>query len=240
MENILYLIAVYLGYLLVWGVICLVVFAVSLIFKRPTIIGMLTAMSTIVVYILNFFLGLGLLLYLGALLVNGQFLWFIIMLFLGIYIIGWLLNLLQMPFLIIPVYFAQKAESIEKQPDVVRAEVLDKQHKVIFVTESEKEIDKRFAIYFIAVYILNFLSLLINRRDYPSYLWGDYIFMPFFWIISQVLFFGLIIGAYNKIKNGRFFYPRKKNFFILTFKVTAIVLVVLTVLFVLTGFWQIW
>jgi hypothetical protein len=239
MENILIVIFVYLGYLILWSLICLLAFTLSLILKKPSIMHIVSGISTVIVYLLNFLIGIGLLIYVGSLLFSGEFLWFIIMLFVGISVVTWLLSLLQMPFILIPSYFAEKAESIEGEEDVVKGEVLDEHHKIIAVTEGEKDISRRLAIYFVAVYGLNLLSLFMNRQDYPTYMWGDYLLSPFLWVVSQIVFFGLIIGIYFKIRKGKFFHPRKKVFLISVLKVTTIVLIIFSILFLLVGVWQI-
>lgn len=239
MNQIIILVVVYVSYLLIWGLICLLSFALALVFKKPAIMHAVTGITQLIVGLLNFLIGGWLLIYAFSLLFSGQILWFIVMIFIGIGIVTWFLSLIQMPFTIIPMLFSQKIEDIEKESDVVKVEILDEHHKVVGVIEGEKAIDRRLAIYFIVVYGLNLLSIFMSPTGNSDYLWGDYLLSPFLWIISEVLFFGFIIGIYQKIRRGKFFYPRKKVFLVTTLKINAIILVILSTLLMLLGIWKI-
>jgi len=161
----------------------------------------------------------------------------------GVGILRLFLTFLQMPFLIIPSYFIDKIEEFNKEPDIIKGEILDENNKVIGVTEEgEKEVNRKLATYFIAVYGLNLLGVFIDKRNYPiyykTYAWGDFITMPFLWIVYEVIFFGLIFGVYNLITKGKFFYPRKKIFLITTLKIATIVVVICYLFLLLVGMWR--
>jgi len=235
MNNALILVLVYISYLLIWGVVNLIAFTLSLIFKRPQITKVVSSLSQIVFYLLSFGLGIGILIFTVSLLLSGQILYFILMLIVGMSLISWAFSLLQMPFIFIPAFFESKLEDIENEPDYEKAEILDKDNNVVSVIEPEKGLNRKLATYFASVYFLNLFSLIKNRSEYPNYLFGDYVVSPFLWTFTITLFFGIIIGVYNLLKHKKFFFPRKKIFLIKVLKTSTIVLAVLSVLFLLLG-----
>lgn len=235
MNNVLILVLVYISYLIIWGVVNLIAFTLSLVFKRPQITKVVSSLSQVVYYLLSFGLGIGILIFTISLLLSGQIFYFILMLIIGISIVTGAFSLLQMPFLLIPTFFESKLEAIESEPDFEKAEILDKDNKIISVIEPEKGLNRKLALYFIFVYFLNLFSLIKNRSEYPNYLFGDYIVSPFLWTLSTTLFFGVIIGIFNLIRHKKFFFPRKKIFLIKVLKTSTIVLAILTVLFILLG-----
>lgn len=235
LKTLLIIVIVYISYLLIWGLICLIAFSLSLIFKKPAIIKVISGISQVVVYILSSLIGLGILIYTVSLLLHGEILWFFVMIFVGMGVVAGILSFLQMPFMLIPAYLEEKVENMEREEDVVRGEILDENNKVIGVVEGEKDISRRLAIYFILVYGLNLLSLLLNSTEYPGYKFGDYLLTPFLWTMTGVVFLGIIIGIFRKVSKGKFFYPRKKIFLTSVLKVNSICLIVLSVLYLLLG-----
>lgn len=234
---IIILIVGYLGYLILWGVVCLVAYSIALVFKKPSIIHNLATISTIVIFILEGLIGLGLLIYTISLLFSGQFIWFLIMIFFGLSLLGGILGFLKVPFMVIPLHFSDKIEKMNMSEEVVSGEILDKDNKVIGISEGDITINIKLARSFLIVYLLNVFSLIMNQNEYPDSMWGDYITSPFLWTTSSVLFVGLLVGIWNKVKGHHFFYPTKKQFLTKTLNVIAIIMVILFIIFLLLGVW---
>jgi len=72
MSIILQIILVYISYLILWGVICLVAFSLAIIFKKNSIMAVIAGLQQLVIYILNFAIEMGLLGYLGWLFFQGK------------------------------------------------------------------------------------------------------------------------------------------------------------------------
>lgn len=233
LNQLLLLALVYVGYLFVWGIINLLAFAFSVAFKKPVILNAVLGISALAVQLVGFVVGIGILWFVVSLLLNGQFLWFIFMLFIGIGLLSGLLGFLQMPFILISGYFASKMEDTSQSSGI---EVVGENNET-FKVQSDDSVNQKLAIYFLAVYGLNLLSVLMNTEDYPTWQWGDYIAWPVVWVFSQAIFFCLIIGIYMKLRHGKFWYPTKKQMMISTLKATTIVLVAFTVLLIFFGVW---
>jgi len=233
------ILVIYLGYLLIWFVINLLAYCLSLALKRPAILTFLVGSAAVLYYIFSFLLGLYLLWVIISLLLSGQIFWFIAMIFIGMSIIYTIIGFLQLPFIFIPAYFLEKLENTIFKDGVIKGEILDDKKHVIAVSESETAVDRRVAIWFITSYSLNLFSLIINRNEYPSYKWGDFISTPFLWMLSQILFFGLIVGIYYKVRKGKFFFNSKRYFLGSALKLNSIIYIILTILFFLGGVWRI-
>jgi len=233
LNQLLLLALFYVGYLILWGIINLLAFAFSVAFKKPLILNAVLGISALAVQLVGFVVGIGILWFVISLLLNGQFLWFIFMLFIGIGLLSGLLGFLQMPFMLISSYFASKMEDMSQGSSV---EVIGQNNETVKVS-SDDSVNQKLAIYFLAVYGLNLLSVLINTEDYPTWQWGDYIAWPVVWVFSQAIFFGLIVGIYMKLRHGKFWYPTKKQMMISTLKTTTIVLIAFTILLIFFGVW---
>jgi len=230
MNNILILILVYISYLLIWSAVNFLGFIISIIFKKPQVMKVISGISQVVIYILDLIIGIGLIIYIISLLLSGQILLFIIMILVGVGIVSGLISFLQLPFSFIPTFFETKIESMENEPDYERAEILDKDNKVIEVIEPEKKLNRQLAIYFGVIYALQLFGLLRNLNEYPysTYKFGDYLVMPFVWTFTLILFFAILIGIFYLFKHRKFFYPRKKVFLIKTEKLAAIIWSIVT------------
>ncbi|OGY37810.1 MAG: hypothetical protein A3E36_02345 [Candidatus Andersenbacteria bacterium RIFCSPHIGHO2_12_FULL_45_11b] len=233
LNQLLLLALVYVGYLSIWAIVNLLAFALSVAFKKPVILSTVLGITALAVQLVGFVVGIGILWFVISLLLNGQFLWFMFMLFIGIGLLSGLLGFLQMPFILISGYFASKMEDMSQGSGI---EVIGENNETIKVL-SDDSANQKLAIYFLAVYGLNLLSVLINTEDYPTWQWGDYIAWPVVWVFTQAIFFGLIIGIYMKLRHGKFWYPTKKRMMISTLKTTTIVLIAFTVLLIFFGVW---
>lgn len=214
MNTVLIVAFVYILYLFIWFVINLVAYFSSIAFKKIVIINTFVGLTVIVVQLLNFGLGIWLLLYTFSFLFSGQFIWFFIMIFIGIGFILGVLRYLQMPFMLIPIYFAEKVEKIDFDEDTVVGEILDKDNRVIDISEGETSLKTRFAKYFLAFYAYNLIYILIFPGEREGLATFDYITKPLFQIIGSTLLIGLPYGIYRKIKYKAFF-PRDKRYFLI-------------------------
>lgn len=238
LEVLLLIVVAYVGYLLIWFVLNLVAYFLSLAFKSPKILQVFVSIAGIIYYVFSFILGIYLLWFTISLLLSGEILWFILMLLFGGSIVFGIIGFLQMPFIFIPSYFLTKIEDTNLKEDVEKGEILDEKEKVVGITESETSSKRRVAIWFLTAYFINLFSLLLNKKDYPGYLWGDFITTPFLWVLSQILFFGILLSLYYKIRKGRFFYNGKKYFLGNTLRLGSIVFFILTIIYFAFGVWS--
>ena len=147
------------------------------------------------------------------------------MIFIGIGLISGVLGFLQMPFMLIPGYFAEKMENMDLEEDTVAGEILDKDNKVIDISEGETSLKTRFAKYFLAVYALNLTSLIIFPLEREGLALFGYVTKPFFQIISLTLIVGTPYGIYRKIKHKAFFTKDKRYFLIQVWKISLYIFI---------------
>lgn len=230
MNTILLAVLVYVSYLFIWFVVNLIAYFIAIAFKKPVVIGVFVGLAVIVVQILNFGIGIGLLIYTISLLLDGQFLWFLVMIFIGIGLISGILGFLQMPFMLIPGYFAEKIEDMDLEEDTVVGEILDKDNKVVDISEGETSLKTRFAKYFLAIYALGLVNLIIFSVEREGLVPIDYITKPFFQIISLTLIIGIPYGIYRKIKHKAFFPKDKRYFLIQTWKISLYIFIPLLII----------
>lgn len=214
LTNILIGLIVYLGYLFVWFVVNLLAYFVSLALKKRGIIDGLASISVIVVYVLDFIIGLLLLWWAISTLLSGQFLLFLFLILFGIGLISAFFNYLQLPFVFIFGYFSDKIGQIDFEENVTTAEILDEQDRVVDVTEGDTTIAIRLAKYFLAVYGLNLIWLLISPVEHEGLLPLDYITIPFTQIIGGTIIVGLPYSIYHRVRHKSFF-PKDKRYFLI-------------------------
>lgn len=240
MESILIFVISYISLIFIWLVFSTILFALSFILKKN-----LSVIPVGVTYILSFIIQWGLIIYaiyiLWQFISHGEWIALIVALVLGGFIIGWwqlIYDLLLMPFLASATYFLNKIENTDFKDNTLTGEVVDDKGHVIKVVESDLAVSKRLAMWFLIAYALNLFSLIINRGDYPTYKWGDFVTTPFLWIISYTIFFGIFLGLYYKLRKGKFFYNGKKYFLASNLRIQSIILVCLFVLFFALGVWH--
>lgn len=236
--QLLYVIIVYLVYLLLWGVVCTLAYSLTLIFKRKSILEWFVGIATLVAHIINFVIGIWLLIYTFSLLFDGQILWFLAMIFFGIGLVAQVFSILQLPFFAIPAYYSHKIEHTNMDEDIVIGEIIDENNKVVGTTEEGTfSKSRRLALYFSIAYLLNLFSLYLSQEDYPGYKWGDYILTPFLWLFSQVIFLGIFVGIINKLKRQKFFHNGFKSTLTTILKVSNYIMGAFTIIFLLLGIW---
>lgn len=213
-KSLLIILIIYLAYLFVWFSINLITYFFSVATNKAKPIGLLAGVATIVVYLLDLLLGIGLFWIGIRLLLDGQFLWFILYLFFGAGIISALLSTIQAPFLYIPHYYYNKVEFKLNEEDIETAELLDETGKVIEKVEGEKAISQRLAKYFLAFYALNLINLIIFPAEREGLLALDFITKPLLQIIGGSVIIGIPYGIFHKLKYKSFF-PNDKRYFLI-------------------------
>lgn len=230
MNTVVIFLIVLISYVLLWLVANLVLYYLSIVLKKPVILESFHAISTLFLWFYNAILG-GVLLWIGIdLLISRQFLWLIIYLFIGSSIIGWFFQILELPFLFIQSYFANKLANFDFDENIVEAEILDEKHKVIGKTEGDSAISRRVAKYFILSYSINLLDLFIFPDKNKSYMWGDYLLTPFLQVFGGTFIVGVPYAIYHKIRYKTFIQSDKRYFFIIVWKIWVIVVVILVIL----------
>lgn len=113
MEAGLHIISAYIGILFLWFVICLLAFSISVVIKKASLINSLASIAGVIYGILQVLIYL----YLFFIAISNGFLWFLFMLFIGLTLFSILFNLLQLPFALIPAFFAVKIEEMNLGAD---------------------------------------------------------------------------------------------------------------------------
>ncbi len=230
METLLIILFVYLAYIFTWFVINIVFYFFSIAFKKKTILNVLTLLGGIVLNIFNFLVGIGFLWLAISLLLNREFLWFILLVFFGFGLIGGLLSFLQLPFVFITTYFSNKLDDIDFNEDIVSAELVDEHNKVVAKIEGDTAISRRLAIYFVLFFAFNLLSIFIFPDDEQQLMALDYIINPTLQILGGTIILGIPYLIYHKIKHKSFLPDDKRYFFIQVWKLNLIFFSILSVL----------
>lgn len=228
-TNILFILLVYFAYIALWLVINIIAYSLSLVTKKKQIQNILSGISIGVIGILNFGIGISLLIFTISLFLKGEILWFIVMIFIGYKIITQFLALLQIPFILITGYFEEKIENIEFDEDYVTAEVLDESGNVLEKLEDDTVISRRLAKFFLA----NYLLLLGSYYIFPNYENKGLISNVLFSAIQVgvgAIFVGLFYVMYYRIKYGVFFPKDKRLLYISILKIELVILVALNLI----------
>lgn len=229
MNIIIIILITLISYLLVWYVANIIVYYFSIALKKPVIFESFHAISLVFLWLYNAILG-GVLIWVGiSLFLNKQYLWLIIYLFIGSSIVGWFFNILQLPFIFIQTYFADKLERFDFNENVIEAEILDDKNRVIGKTEGESNITRRLAIYFVLFYVINFISMLVFPDENKNYNWGDYLVTPFLQIIGGTIIIGIPYAIYHAIRYRRLIQSDKRYFLIAVWKIWLVIFVILTI-----------
>jgi len=236
MKEILILVIVYLGYLFVWFVVNLLAYFASLVFKKKKIINGLAGISVLVSYFLSFILGIIMLMWMISVLLDGQILLFLLLFIFGAGLITSLITYLQAPFVAIPMFFTEKVKEIDFDEDIVEAEILDKDDRVIGKTEGDTTISIRLAKYFLVFYGLNLTWLLISPEEHEGLLLLDYVTIPFTQMIGGTIMVGLPYAIYHRIRYKSFFPEDKRYFFTNTWKFCVYIFGILMILVAILTF----
>lgn len=233
MTGIINFVLIYIFLLLVWSILNLILFCVSILFRKN-----LSSISLVLSVLLDNGIQLflfGYALYILWLIIKAhEWLLLIFALVFGGFILGlWqtIYGLLLSPFNMVSFFFTSKFEDInQRREEEFVGEYISPEGKVIDKFESEARLNRRLAKYFIADYLVNLLYILTHPQQYKIYGWADYIFTPAFFMLQMMIVFGLIIGIYNMIRHKKFIYPDKKSYLIKVFKFDIITLIGIQVL----------
>jgi len=238
MIIVLYILALYIGLVLTWAVINLLGFFISLIFKSDKVIGTIAAIAYLISWIVNFFLGLSLLYLFIPIWDHFGIIGVVVYFLIGMSIIGTIMGsavaIINVPFVGIPTYFADKFEKIKHEEDILDAEVIDDKGKVINKIESNKKITRRVAKYFLWFYLLNVIGIWMYPEYRIGYQWGDYIVMPALQIMFITIVVGFFYALFHKITNKTFFPKDRRIFFISVWKIAIIIIILFTFLVLYT------
>lgn len=115
METVLHIIFAYFGMLLIWFIICLLAYVASIVTKKAVIVNSLAGTAGT---LYGFLQGM-VYIYLFYIAITNGFLWFLFMIFIGLFLFSALFNLLQLPFVLIPAFFTVRVEK-----EIIDAELL--------------------------------------------------------------------------------------------------------------------
>lgn len=221
-----------MGFLIVWYVVVLIFYFLSFIFKKN-----LASIPCGLIYIVSILIQLYLfgyaLYFLWQLIRGHEWLLLVLALIFGGFIINWwriIYSLLLAPFSWMAETFLNKFSATDLNEDVLAGEVLDKDNKVIDVTEGETSIKKRFAKYFIGFYAFNLVYLLISPAEREGLAILDFITKPFFQIIGSTIIVGIPYGIIRLLRHKPFLTKDKRYFLIQTWKICLYIFIPLSVI----------
>jgi len=228
---------VYIILLLIWLVINVVFYALSLVSKKA-VFAIPFGLNAVVNYIIQiYFLIIYPLYLIWQIIVAKAWLFLILFFFLGSLIIGFyqmIVSFLITPFGFITYYFSEKSahkmDEAEQDKDVVAGEILDEKGKVIGTTEPDSMISVRMAKYFLGVYFMGVGYLVLFPVEREGIIWWGYITKPFVQIITYTLFVGGFYIIFHKLKYKSFFPKDKRLFYIRVWKTTLFIFIPLGVL----------
>lgn len=219
---------IYLSIVFIWFILNTLVYFFSLAFKTERIFSSFTSLGMIIYYLLSLAIGIGIFAYMIYLLLNGEFLWLLIMFFAGIGLILMFLNFLQIPFIAIPAFYLSKIEGKDFNENVVEAEILDAEGKVIGKTEGDIQTSRRLAIYFLLNYFLLFIYIYIfPSEDQKQNGFFDNIIFAFLQVLVGVLFVSIPYAIYRKLRYKKI-WEDKRIFFSQVLKISIIIYLILT------------
>ncbi|MCM8787532.1 MAG: hypothetical protein NC935_05705 [Candidatus Omnitrophica bacterium] len=222
MKTLLIVLIAYLSYLLLWFIVNLLAYYISIVFKKKAVLFFIFGLTSLIVIFLEWGTFGLLFLYALSLLFSGKFLAFIILFFFGIGLVQMGLNSIKMPFVFISYYFLTKLANFNLEEQIEKGEILDEKGKVIDVIEGETTISTRLAKYFLLFYGVNLLEIIIFPDARKGFLLGDFIVVPIFKIIGGTIIFGLLYSIYHKIKFHSFLPQDKRYFLINTWRLNLV------------------
>lgn len=232
MENILLFILGYLVLIIFWIVLVLLFYFLSFISKK-NLVSIPVGFTYILSIAIQFML-IGYALYTLWQIVSNREWWLLILAFVfGSFIIGmWqaIYDLLLAPFKASAIYFLEKVEKTDFGENTVVGEVLDKDNKVINISEGETSLKTRFAKYFLLFYAFNLIYILIYPAERAGLAPFDFVIKPFFQIISSTILIGFPYGIYRKIKYKSFFTKDKRYFLIQVWKISLYIFIPLAII----------
>lgn len=224
--NLLYLLLMYLSIVFLWFVINTVGYFFSIALNKPAISNTISGLSVLLLYLLNFLIGIYLLVYSISLLLNGEFLWFLFYIFIGFGLFSWMVGLMQLPFTFIASFYMTKIESFNFVENIATAEVLDSNNKVVSIIKGDTTISIRLAKYFSSLYVFNLFSLVLGpEREFYVNNWSDYLTKPFLWILSYSVIVGLPYLIFYRIKHKNWLPEDRRLFFISVWRITLFIMV---------------
>ncbi len=230
MSNLLLFLLAYVVYIVVWFVINLIVYFFALAFKKPFIFKTLEGLTIFIVWLFNFFAGIGLLWLGWSLLFGGNFIWFLVYIFIGVGIISSLLNIVQMPFYLIPTFFSANLDGKNFNEAIIEAEIIDENGVAVKSKENDTDISVKMAKYFAGFYFLNFLPLIIDPSQREGIKILDYIIKPFLGVILISLLAAIPYIIYSKFELKSFFPADKRYFFIGIWRIGFFISLIITIL----------
>jgi len=227
------LILAIIGYLIIlfaWGTICLVTYALSLAIKSKKPIQAISGLTQIVTSLLGIAITLYLIYFGIQLLIHGQILWLFVYIFIGFALITQLFTLIIMPFSFIPVFLEEHIKQIAEEEKMITGEILDEAKKIIDTSEGENTINRKLAIYFLIDYSLGLIYIATHPLQYHMLGWWDYVITPVIFILQGIIWIGLILLIYNKIRHHIFFYKNKRYWLIRIIQIDIILLIAIQAL----------
>lgn len=230
--NFLSYILVYVFLITVWLILNLIFYFISILVKKN-----LSFVPYSMSYIVNILIGLYVSFYplylVWQFIINREWLLIILVFVAGSFILsiwGSMIGLLIAPFNIISELFLNKLGLVlnEKGEDF-DVEYISPSGKVIEKTSSDSKQNKNLAIFFLLSFFNNLLYILF-RPDQYHLIRLDYIFIPGFFMLQNVLMFGVPLGIFNLISFKRFIHPSWKIFLTNVFKIELVIIIGMQVL----------
>ncbi len=229
MNPIVFGAIIYIAYLLIWLFINLLTIAISIVTRKNFMIG-LQGFTQIINFLLGLFLSLGGLYLYIYLLMQKQYILFVILLIVGSFlfsIITSVVSFLSFPFIAISTYFTIVTEKqLKEKNNEYEAEVISPDGKIIEKYASSAKLNSKLSFYFLTSYLLILFSAILTKQNAYEHWNGilDYIWNP---LVSIFLWFpivGLIVIIYNLIRKRRFLPLGFKSFSVTIFSILSYIM----------------
>ena len=242
MNDLLFVLFIYIFLLFIWGIINLIFYALTIIFRRN-----FSHIPYSINWLLNSLLGIFLALYpiyiLWQIVKSGEWVLFFIFILIGSFIIGlWqsIMGLLIAPFGLLTAYFSIKSNNVTiETSQEYDYEYISPEGKVLEKGSSEDKVNKKLAIYFLLSFLINILYIITHSEQYQMFGFLDYIFTSGFFMLQNILIFGIILGIYSLVRHRRFIYPSGKVFLTNLFKIDIFTVIGIQILAIIY-LWLIW
>ena len=226
MDILFFLVVAYIGYLIIWLIICVVSWAISIVCSRNLMLGVL-GFSIIYSWLLGFAILATNLYILHYLYTSGHLILVILFLLFGFGIFETLMSLLVFPFSILSGYLAVSVENhLKSKEEDYSVEMLTSEGKVERLIKSNNEINKNLASYFLISYLLYFLNVLTSLMFQKL---GDqsWDFEYSFWMlirepIIMAIISAILVGMFYMFRYRNLFPNGVKDFLAESYKVSSI------------------
>lgn len=225
------LIAIYFGYLLLWGIINFFIWSVSVI-SRKNMMGIISGVSALSNMVLGFVIFIFTVYVFISLVRSGQIVWAVLLImFDGV--IASTFSILITPFTLLTAYLTSSVEQqLKERHGEYVEEIISPEGKVVKTIKSNQLVNRNLAIYFMSSYLVYlFGQLLVKRPQFEKWQITDYLWNPVSELFLWALIIGVVIASYNFVRFRKLLPNGFRDLLANSYKVITIILTAVLVFF---------